>query len=243
MSDPRWLARQRGYRLSQAMLLAIETSDRLCAACLVDEATGVIAASKTLDIGRSHAERMTGLIGELLSEVNAGFPDLTGLAVCVGPGSFTGIRVGLATAIGLSIALGLSVRGVTSLQALAVAALNEADGRNILALVDAHRGDVYAQMFSSAALPLDAPRQISLEDVGELARAENVAIAGSGVPVLRSANADLVLPVIDGVDLPDVNCIAQAALMPAMTVDARPLYLRRPDAKPQEAYTIARALR
>ncbi len=225
------------------MLLALETSDRLCAACLVDEATAKIAASKTLDIGRGHAERMMGLIDDVLIGAAVGFSALTGLAVCVGPGSFTGIRVGLATATGLSIALGLSVRGVTSLQALALAALNEAGGRDILALVDAHRGDVYAQMFSSGGLPLDAPRQISLEAAGKLAAAAKIVSIGSGVPVLRATDFGLAFSHIDGSGLPDVDCVVKAALDSATSVPAKPLYLRRPDAKPQEAYTIARALR
>lgn len=237
------LAPVAAFRLSQAMLLALESSDRLCAACLIDEATGAIAASKTIDIGRGHAEKMMGLISEVLDAANADYKALTGLAACVGPGSFTGIRVGLATATGLSIALDLNVRGVTSLQALALVAAASSRGRAILALVDAHRGDVYAQMFASDGAPLDAARQISLAEAGRLAAAANLVCAGSGVAVLKAADPDLVMEFIDGIELPDVDHVARAALNPSMTVAAKPLYLRRPDAKPQEAYTIARALR
>ncbi len=225
------------------MLLALETSDRLCAACLIDEATGVIAASKTIDIGRGHAEKMMGLIRETLDAAQCDYETLSGLAVCVGPGSFTGIRVGLATATGLSIALDIAVRGVTSLQAIASAARKEAIGRQILALIDAHRGDVYAQMFSSIGLPLDVARQIPLEEAAKLALSQNVVSAGSGVAILKSANPELVFASNGDIDLPNVDCVAHAALDPATSVRAKPLYLRRPDAKPQEAYTIARALR
>lgn len=237
------LAPVAAFRLSQAMLLALESSDRLCAACLIDETTGSIAASKTIDIGRGHAEKMMGLIGEVLAAAKIDYAALTGLAVCVGPGSFTGIRVGLSTVIGLSIALNLPVRGVTSLQALALAAVGATRGQTILALVDAHRGDVYAQMFASDGAPLDAARQISLEQVGKLAGAANIVCAGSGVAVLNAAHPDLVIQSIEGIELPDVDCVARAALSQSLTVAAKPLYLRRPDAKPQEAYTIARALR
>lgn len=225
------------------MLLALESSDRLCAACLIDETTGAIAASKTIDIGRGHAEKMMGLISEVLDAAKIDYKALTGLAVCVGPGSFTGIRVGLATATGLSIALNLKVCGVTSLQALALAAVGEASGQTILALVDAHRGDVYQQMFSGNGVPLDAARQIPLEESAKLAAAANIVCAGSGVAVLKAAHPDQAFRTIDGIELPDVDQIARAALNPSMTVGAKPLYLRRPDAKPQEAYTIARALR
>ncbi len=225
------------------MMLALETSDRLCAACLVDEANGHIVSSMTLDIGRGHAERLIGLIGDLLRDANCGYPDLTCLAVCVGPGSFTGIRVGLATATGLSIALGISVRGVTSLQALAMAALDKSSGRTILALVDAHRGDIYAQMFSSGGLPLDGPRQIPLAEGAKLAGVANVVCGGSGATLLLASYPDLGLILVDGIGLPSVDCVARAALAPSTTVAAKPLYLRRPDAKPQDAYTLARALR
>ncbi len=225
------------------MLLALESSDRQCAACLIDQATGSIAASVTVDIGRGHAEKMMDLIGEALAEAGTNYQSLTGIAVCVGPGSFTGIRVGLATATGLSIALNLPVRGVTSLQALALAAVGRTAGRTILAMVDAHRGDVYAQRFSGQGLPLDEPRQISIESALALAGESAAVICGSGAAILVAAHSELTGQAIVSIDLPGVDCVARAALKPAMAVPAKPLYLRRPDAKPQEAYTKARALR
>lgn len=225
------------------MLLALETSDRLCAACLFDKATGAVAAARTIDIGRGHAERLMGLIDEVLDAAGVSYPDLTGLAVCVGPGSFTGIRVGLAAAAGLSIALNLSVYGVTSLQALALAAVGDARGRTILALVDAHRGDVYAQTFDSSARPLDAPRQIAVTEAAQMAKEDGILCVGAGAEAVTAALPEVRLTTAEGIVLPDVAMVARAALDPDMTVAAKPLYLRRPDAKPQEAYTAARALR
>ncbi len=99
------------------------------------------------------------------------------------------------------------------------------------------------QMFSGNGVPLDAARQIPLEESAKLAAAANIVCAGSGVAVLKAAHPDQAFRTIDGIELPDVDQIARAALNPSMTVGAKPLYLRRPDAKPQEAYTIARALR
>jgi tRNA threonylcarbamoyladenosine biosynthesis protein TsaB len=225
------------------MMLALESSDRLCAACLIDQVTGSIAASATIDIGRGHAEKMMDLIGEVLDKAGATYQSLTGLAVCVGPGSFTGIRVGLATATGLSIALSLPVRGVTSLQALALAAVWHGKGKPILSMVDAHRGDVYVQRFSGEGLPLDEPRQISIEAAAGLAGEPDRVICGSGAANVAAAYPELVALALDGIFLPDVCHVARAALTTAMIVPAKPLYLRRPDAKPQEAYTKARALR
>jgi tRNA threonylcarbamoyladenosine biosynthesis protein TsaB len=223
------------------MLLAIESSDRLCGACVLDPNTGRVAASKTIDIGKGHAELLIGVIEEVLTLGGCGYAKLKSIAVCVGPGSFTGIRVGVSAAIGFGVALNIPVAGVTSLQALAMPHL--AGGAKILSLIDAHRGDVYAQSFSSDGLPLDEPRQIALEKVAEFDLAQYRILCGSGAVLLQAAYPALNLAMSADGNMPAVESIAVAALNPAFCVAAKPLYLRRPDAKPQESYTIARALR
>lgn len=224
------------------MLLAIETSDRLCAACLLDGATGSIAASMTLDIERGHAERLMGMIQDVLNEAGIGYADLSGIAVCVGPGSFTGIRVALATATGLSIALKIPVLGVTALQALASQAQSLARGRPILAVIDAHRGDVYVQQFTAEALPEKQPRQVSVMEAAAMPSAHGSLWCGAGAGLIAAIAASP-LQIAESVRLPSVDAVALATLHPAMTVAPKPLYLRKPDAKPQESYTQARALR
>ncbi len=223
------------------MLLAIESSDRLCGACVLDPDTGDIVASKTIDIGKGHAELLMGVIEELLAKAECTYANFKSIAACVGPGSFTGIRVGVSAAIGFSVALNIPVAGVTSLQALAMPHL--ANGGKILALIDAHRGDVYGQSFSSDGLPLDEPRQIALEQVAEMNLAQFGILCGSGALLLQAAYPALNLALSAESNMPAVDSIAIAALNPAFCVAAKPLYLRRPDAKPQESYTIARALR
>ena len=218
------------------MLLALETSDRNCSVCVADPVSGTIVASITEDIGRGHAERLMGMIGAALGDAGIAYTDLTKIAVCVGPGSFTGIRVALATATGLSIALGVPVTGVTALQAHALEAASTGSGKPIAVLIDAHRGDVYLQNFDTDALPVDASRQIALADLPELPSAAFVTAGPGANLVAHEATAATSGP-------PAVINIARAALDPRFTVEAKPLYLRRPDAKPQEAYTVARALR
>ena len=222
------------------MLLALETSDRNCAVAIADPATGTILASIIEDLGRGHAERLMAMIEEAFEKAGCAYKDLTAVAVCVGPGSFTGIRVALATATGLSIALGIPVIGATALQALALAACGNAGGRDIAALIDAHRGDVYLQMFKPDATPVDTARQIAIADAANLLAKQNVVLIGSGT--------SFVAPLLEGITvagsgLPSVENVARAALDPRFTVKPKPLYLRRPDAKPQEAYTERRALR
>jgi tRNA threonylcarbamoyladenosine biosynthesis protein TsaB len=223
------------------MLLAIESSDRLCGACLLDPDTGGIVAAKTIDIGKGHAELLMGVVNEALKQADLTYAGLSSVAVCVGPGSFTGIRVGVSAAIGFGVALNIPVSGVTSLQALAMQHL--ASGAEMLCLIDAHRGDVYAQTFSSGGLPVDAPRQIALDQIVQMPAIDSKLLCGSGAILLNAAHPELNITMGNGTHLPAVESVAAAALNPAFCVSAKPLYLRRPDAKPQESYTIARALR
>ncbi|MCB1426400.1 MAG: tRNA (adenosine(37)-N6)-threonylcarbamoyltransferase complex dimerization subunit type 1 TsaB, partial [Notoacmeibacter sp.] len=98
-------------------LLAIDTAANLCAACLSDAETGAILGAEVLDIGKGHAEQLMDVIAQAMAEAGAQWPDLTRLAVTVGPGSFTGIRVGVAAARGLALALDLPLTGITTLEA------------------------------------------------------------------------------------------------------------------------------
>jgi tRNA threonylcarbamoyladenosine biosynthesis protein TsaB len=225
------------------MLLALETSDRLCAACLYDEATRELLTSEILDIGRGHAELLMGVIDTVLARSGVKFSQLTSVATCIGPGSFTGIRVGVSAAIGFSIALGIPKIGITSLQALATQAAQTADSKDLLVLIDAHRGDVYAQRFSSNGEALTVATQISVADLVQQVDFSDVTLCGSGVAALRTLHPTAAFNSLSELVYPVVESIALAASNPALQLPVKPLYLRRPDAKPQASYTIARAAR
>ncbi len=225
------------------MLLALETSDRLCAACLYDSAKRQVLSAKTNEIGRGHAELLMGVIEEVLASADTKFSQLTGIAACIGPGSFTGIRVGVSAAIGFSIALKIPKIGITSLQALAMQATQKAGAKDILVLVDAHRGDVYAQRFSAMGEALNVAAQISLADLVDQTDFTGVTLCGTGLAVLQMFSPATVIAAVPEVIYPSVEAIALAATNPAFQLSVKPLYLRRPDAKPQVSYTIARAAR
>ena len=225
------------------MLLALETSDRLCAACLYDVAKREVLASKTLDIGRGHAELLMGVIDEVLASADAKFSELTSIAACIGPGSFTGIRVGVSAAIGFSIALNIPKIGITSLQALATQAVQTTGSKDILVLIDAHRGDVYAQHFSANGKATTVAAQISVADLPEQTDFSAVILCGSGVAALRTLHPATSINALPELIYPSVEAVALAASNPAFQLPVKPLYLRRPDAKPQASYTIARAAR
>ncbi len=216
------------------MILALETSSTVCAVCLFDEAAGKIAAEISNDIGRGHAERLMQDIDEALRQAGVSYADLTAIAAGVGPGSFTGIRVGVAAARGFALALKVPVYGVNSLQAIALQAARQASGAQILAALDAGRDEVYLQLFDGSAMPLNKPKAERVEDLPGSVPAGPVMICGSGAALF---SAQSVHPHLIG---PTASAVAMAATHPAMRTDPKPLYLRVPDAKPQGAFAVAR---
>ena len=114
-----------------------------------------------------HATRLLPLADRLLAEAGLGWSSLQRIAVGVGPGTFTGLRIGIATARGLAQSLALDLVGVSSLQALAHHALKEGQQRSVLAAIDARRGEVFAGGWSGVG-ELFTPRALAPDDLGDL---------------------------------------------------------------------------
>ena len=203
------------------MELAIETALHACSAALIDD--GCVVADRHEIIARGHAERLVPLIAELLAE--AGVRRADGIVVDIGPGSFTGIRVGLAAAKAFGLAWKVPVAGCTSTALVAAGAFAEHPQlEQLYVAFDASRGEVYAQVFDRdgalgeiAALAPDAAA----------AAARGMTVAGSGAALLAAADPSLSI-----IDHPwpraaDVRRLPATARGEA----ARPLYIRAPDAK------------
>ena len=181
---------------------------------------------------KGHQERLGGLVRDVVAEAGVAFEGLDRIGVTVGPGSFTGLRVGLAFAQGLGAALDRPVVGVSTLDGLA-ASLDRAE-TPVAALIDARRGQVYAKLFAHGAalgpdeaLPLDeAARRIAT-------RGDAVRLVGAGAAVVVEAFPDLRYASIDSRVAPAPEALAR--LVRAADPEAhppRPLYLRAPDATP-----------
>lgn len=214
-------------------ILVIDTALGACTVGVFDGVRPLAVRSEVMSKG--HAERIGGLVRDVVAEAVAspdglagGFEALDRIGVTVGPGSFTGLRVGLAFAQGLGASLDIPVVGVSTLAALAHSA-DAGLGRTV-ALVDARRGQVYAQTFHDGG-PEGPPQALSLDTaLAMLAASTEPAprLAGSGAPLLsdEAATPD-----------PIVNPTPQA--LAALTIAAdpveappTPLYLRAPDAIP-----------
>ncbi|KAB0683012.1 tRNA (adenosine(37)-N6)-threonylcarbamoyltransferase complex dimerization subunit type 1 TsaB [Aureimonas leprariae] len=212
-------------------MLAIDTAGSRCSVALV-AGDGRALAARDPDLGRGHAERLMGLVGEVLEEAGAAYGDLSRIAVSVGPGSFTGLRVGVAAARGLALALGLPVVGVSTLEALAEPF--RADGPT-LAAIDAKRGEVWLAGFGPDDAVFLLPIAVALDGLPGALEALPVpaVVAGSGASILAASFPGA--RVENGEGRVDVVALARIAMRRSAGEPPRPLYLRGADAKPQRS--------
>jgi tRNA threonylcarbamoyladenosine biosynthesis protein TsaB len=205
------------------IVLGLDTCLTACSVAVSDGAR--VLAHESEDMARGHQERLAPMVQRVMAEAALPFSRLERIGVTVGPGSFTGLRVGLAFAKGLGAALGAPVAGVGVLEVLAAAA----EGL-VFAAVDARRDQVYLQGFEGGRA-LMAPDALELGTaaarVAEIAADRPVTLVGSGAPLLADVAPAARVLVPAGADARLVARLA-AARAPA---PARPLYLRAPDAR------------
>ncbi len=220
-------------------ILAFDTAARACSAALLDGDR--VLAERLCEMDRGQAEVLLGLVQDVLAAADMCFAKLDRLATTLGPGSFTGLRVGLATARGIALAAKLPVVGVTSFEAVANGvASSERKGRRVLVALDTKRRDFYAQLFDEALHPLDPGGVLSVETCAEVARSGPLLVVGDGAPLLRDAlMQDADKYDIDACDIrwsdapgyPQAVVLARLAAGRTPTADLRPIYLRPPEAK------------
>jgi tRNA threonylcarbamoyladenosine biosynthesis protein TsaB len=207
------------------IVLALDAS---AAACSVALRRGRdVLAFREAPMDRGHAEALMPLVMEAMAEARLGFADLAMVAVGVGPGSFTGIRIALAAARGIGLAAGRPVVGVDSFSAVA-ASVGEAElsGRSLLVVIESKRKELFGQYFDSArhslgeALVLPAAELLLYRPQGPLV------VAGDGAHYLREAT-DAIFATLAG--RPDARAIAHLAAEGRAILAPRPLYLRGAD--------------
>jgi tRNA threonylcarbamoyl adenosine modification protein YeaZ len=225
------------------LLLALDTAGPDCAAALARAQSGEceIVAERSETLGRGHAERLIPMIEELLTEASSSFADLGRIAATTGPGSFTGIRVGVAAARGLALALAIPAVGVGSLEALAFDAAKERRAGTAVAALDAKRGEVYvlAQDIGSGAIVIEAA----------VLRLESAAarLSGARAPlILTGSAAPLLAGFQSGAEIagtaasPHIGDVAALGLRKIAGEPPVPIYVRGADAKPQSDKAVAR---
>ncbi|MGN6466305.1 MAG: tRNA (adenosine(37)-N6)-threonylcarbamoyltransferase complex dimerization subunit type 1 TsaB [Rhizobiaceae bacterium] len=224
------------------ILLAIDTSASLCAASVYDGTADAELGREVLDIGKGHAERLIGVIDRALVQALVTYKDLDRIGVSIGPGSFTGVRVGVATARGLALALDIPAVGVNSLEALAAEAQAKLPDRVILAAIDGRRGDLYCAVHAPDGSVLSGPAALSVADALSLARRHDAALAGNGADaILAAAGHEKSFDAGLRYATADIGVYARLAGVKAVTGERpRPLYLRGADARPQTGFALKR---
>jgi tRNA threonylcarbamoyladenosine biosynthesis protein TsaB len=213
-------------------ILAIDTSLPAVSACVLDDDAEMPIASETIEMERGHGEALLPLLERVMAQVEGGFSSLDRIAVTVGPGSFTGIRIGLAAGQAIGIACKCDVVGVSTLAALATPLLlSDYDGSRVAA-IDARYGKVYLAAYGPDGRPLVAPRRDNALDALRAMGAGPLILTGSGAELIACEARARGVPtrIIGEQAYPDIVCVARLGLAadPA-TAPARPLYLKEPD--------------
>ena len=223
------------------MLLALDTVFSACSVALADK-TGTILAARHLEQSRGQAETLVPMAQEVLREAAIQPNQITQIAVTAGPGTFAGVRIGVAFARTLALPTGAEVLGISSFEALAGAViLDKANSRNlnILAVMPGKRGEVSVTLFAGlggGSFPPDvlkAPENIPLEDLKTwVGKRQGIVIGPNAADLEGLSGFDVIALWITAEQLVKI-----AQLFPKNSFQATvsPFYLRAPDAKPQKS--------
>ncbi|MBR1169543.1 tRNA (adenosine(37)-N6)-threonylcarbamoyltransferase complex dimerization subunit type 1 TsaB [Bradyrhizobium liaoningense] len=224
------------------LILAIDTALEACAAAVLDTDAGELLARESQLMKRGHAEALMPMIARVMQRASLAFASLDRIAVTVGPGSFTGLRVGISAARGLALAAKRPAVGLTTLSAYAAGVVGQSGTAPVISAIDARHDHVYFQIVAGDGSQLVRPCVAAID----------AAIAASqfGAPHLVGNAANILAdrwpkegpqPVaVDAQPAPDISWIAWlgAAANPD-TNPARPFYLKAPDAKPAAQTPLA----
>ena len=214
-------------------ILVLDTAMSGCGAAFL---SGDDCVSKAEHMPRGQSERLIPLVCEVLEEAGAAFSDVDALVTTLGPGAFTGLRIGLSAARAFSVSLNKPLMGISSLQAVALTASeeNEFDG-GLRVIIDPRRDDYFMQDFDSRGVPQGDPKIVDAKAVLNL-RDGIGCIAGDAVNRLEADMLKEGLEIneraaLEPIVFPDPEIIARSFLMRADLFDERcePLYMRGAD--------------
>jgi len=216
------------------IVLALDTAGVDCAAAVYDSGSDSVMGEVTETIGRGHAEHLMHVIDEALAKAGTALSAIERVVVTVGPGSFTGIRIGVAAARGFALSLDIPAVGVTTLEVMAAAAGKQNPGKPVLAAIDAKREEIYLQAFGADGSPLDEARAVTVDEARTIVSAFDGIVTGTAVARLSDA------PPAERPDAFPIAIVARLGAAKPVSEKPKPLYLRGPDARPQAGYAVPR---
>lgn len=224
-------------------VLAIDTALEACSAAVLDTGAGAIAAHDSVAMQRGHAEALMPLIKRVMERAVTTFEQLDRVAVTTGPGSFTGLRVGIAAARGIALAACKPVVGITTLAAYAAPFIAADDSLPVVAAIDARHEYVYLQVFGAGGRTIVTPRLLPLREALRVAATGSPRVTGNAANILIAAwpLGERAPRAVEQRTAPDIDWVARlGALASDTSTPPKPLYLRAPDAQPQDASQLAR---
>lgn len=224
-------------------VLAIDTALAACSAAVLDTDDGGIVASQSLPMTRGHAEALMPLVARVLDRAQLDFSNLDRIAVTTGPGSFTGLRVGIAAARGIALAAGKPAIGLSTLAAFAAPFIAADDTLPVVVAIDARHDNVYLQVFGPGGRTLVAPRVAPLREALRVSATGAPRITGTAAKILAGMwpAGERAPTAVEQRGAPDINWVARLGAAATDTgTPPKPLYLRAADAHPQDAVQLAR---
>jgi len=222
-------------------IFAIDTALEACSAAVLDTERGDIIARESISMARGHAEALMPLIARVLAASGADFNAIDRIAVTTGPGSFTGMRVGIAAARGLGLAANKPVVGLTTLFAFAAPFIAADETMPVAVAIDARHDHVYLQVWVAGGRVVVTPRIVSIEEAVRLSAGDPPRLTGNAATILANAWRGPAPAVVEQRAAPDIDWVARLGATAAENASPpTPLYLRAPDAQPQNAAQLAR---
>jgi tRNA threonylcarbamoyladenosine biosynthesis protein TsaB len=224
-------------------VLAIDTALAACSAAVLDSEKNEVIASESQEMTRGHAEVLIPLVARVMDQAKLDFSKIDRIAVTVGPGSFTGLRVGISAARAISLATGKPAFGLTTLAAFAAPHIAADDAVPVTAVIDARHEHVYMQVFGRGGRTLMPPRIASIPEAARSAAVSQTRVVGSAAKLLAAAwpSGEPAPKLIEERAAPDVSWVARLGVTAIEGQGSpKPLYLRTPDAQPQDAARLPR---
>lgn len=214
------------------IVLSLDTAHAACSACVFDTELNCALSLVSEPMHRGHAERLTDMVSEAIGSAGISVSDIDRLAACSGPGTFTGVRIGLAFVRGMALVLNVPAVGITTFAALAERCRQLTADRDVWVVQDARRGEVYLQGFAGDGSSLHPASVLSVSAAQKVLSDNKGLVVGSGAGLVDLPAG---LAVSDVGDIPDVAIVARlASLVTDTDAPVVPFYLRAPDAKAQD---------
>ena len=218
------------------LVLGMDTSLQACSVALVNRASGEVLSYRREIMERGQAEALPDMVDAVMMEAGDPYATLNVVAITRGPGSFTGVRIGLSFARALAATLEIPITGMTTLEAIARNLKHNPERLPIASVIDARRNELYLQVFDADFQPITEALLTAVDDAHTHLPPGPCLLVGTGAALVADDEQGRMLA--DADPLPDAEVVAlHASVEPMPAEPPEPLYLRAPDARPQKPLT------